>query len=169
METIKLTAKLRDGSKKAKKLRLESVIPAVMYGHGTENKNVMMDYNQFAKVFKAAGESSLIDLEIDGSAATKVVVKDVQVEPLSGRYAHIDFYQVNLKEKLRAEIALNFLGESPAVKELGGSLVKSLSIVKVECLPGCKASRCAPARRNSAGWSRRNSTSISRASRPSAT
>lgn len=135
MEAIKLALKKRDASVKAKKLRAQSLVPGVIYGHGTENKNVMADYNSFAKAFKAAGESTLLDLEIEGDGTVKALVKDWQVDPLSNRYTHVDFYQVNLKEKLKTEIALNFVGESPAVKALGGSLVKTLDSVLVECLP----------------------------------
>lgn len=135
MEAIKLALKKRDASVKAKKLRLKSLIPAVIYGHGTENKNVQVDYNSFHKAFKAAGESTLLDLEIEGDGTVKALVKDWQVEPLSNRYTHVDFYQVNLKEKLKTEVALNFIGESPAVKEQGGSIIKTLDSVLVECLP----------------------------------
>ena len=135
MDAIKLALKKRDASTKAKKLRLKSLIPGVIYGHGTENKNVMADYNSFHKAFKAAGESTLLDLEIEGGETVKALVKDWQVEPLSNRYTHVDFYQVNLKEKLKTEIALNFIGESPAVKEQGGSIIKTLDSILVECLP----------------------------------
>lgn len=135
MEAIKLALKKRDASVKAKKLRLQSLVPGVIYGHGTENKNVMADYNSFHKAFKAAGESTLLDLEIEGDGTVKALVKDWQVDPLSNRYTHVDFYQVNLKEKLKTEIALNFIGESPAVKEQGGSIIKTLDSVLVECLP----------------------------------
>jgi len=135
MDAIKLAVQKRDGSVKPKKLRLKSLVPGVIYGHGTENKNVMADYNAFHKTIKAAGESTLVDLEIDGGETVKTLIKDWQVDPLSNRYTHVDFYQVNLKEKLKTEIALNFVGESPAVKEQGGSLVKILDSVLVECLP----------------------------------
>ncbi len=135
MEAIKLALKKRDASVKPKKLRLKSLVPGVIYGHGTENKNVMADYNSFHKAFKAAGESTLLDLEIEGEGTVKALVKDWQVEPLSNRYTHVDFYQVNLKEKLKTEVALNFIGESPAVKEQGGSIIKTLDSILVECLP----------------------------------
>lgn len=135
MEAIKLALQKRDGKTKPKKLRLKNLLPAVIYGHGIESKSVMADYNAFHKVIKAAGESTLIDLEIEGDGAVKALVKDWQVDPISNRYTHVDFYQVNLKEKLKTEIALNFVGESPAVKEQGGSLVKTLDSILVECLP----------------------------------
>lgn len=135
MEAIKLAAKKRDASVKAKKLRAQDLVPGVVYGHDVENKNVAMDYNSFAKAIRAAGESTLIDLGIEGGEAVKVLIKDWQVDPITNRFIHVDFYQVNLKEKLKTEIALNFIGESPAVKGLGGSLVKTLDSVLVECLP----------------------------------
>jgi large subunit ribosomal protein L25 len=135
METIKLAAQKRDLKVKPRQIRVKSLIPAVIYGKGIDNRVVAVDYNSFAKVLKAAGESSLIDLDIAGDGVTKVLVKDTQVEPVTNRFTHIDFFQVNLKEKLRAEILLGFMGESPAVKEMGGSLVKSLTALKVECLP----------------------------------
>lgn len=135
MEAIKLALKKRDATLTPKKLRLKSIIPAVIYGHGTENKSVQIDYNSFHKAFRAAGESTLLDLEIEGDGTVKALVKDWQVEPLSNRYTHVDFYQVNLKEKLKTEVALNFIGESPAVKEQGGSIIKTLDSVLVECLP----------------------------------
>jgi large subunit ribosomal protein L25 len=135
METIKLAAQKRDLKIKPRQLRLKSLIPAVIYGKGIDNRVVTVDYNSFAKVLKTAGESSLIDLDIESDGVTKVLVKDTQVEPVTNRFTHIDFFQVNLKEKLRAEILLTFIGESPAVKEMGGSLVRSLGALKVECLP----------------------------------
>lgn len=135
MEAIKLALRKRDGKTKPKKLRLKNLLPAVIYGHGVESKSVMADYNTFRKVIKAAGESTLIDLEIEGDGTVKALIKDWQVDPISNRYTHVDFYQVNLKEKLKTEIALNFVGESPAVKEQGGSLVKTLDSILVECLP----------------------------------
>lgn len=135
METITLAAKTRETGKNLRAMRTAGNVPAVMYGHGTENRSFAVNYNEFAKVYRSAGESSLIDLAIDGGAIIKTLVKDVQVEPLSGRFSHVDFYQVDLKEKLTAEIPLIFVGESPAVKELGGTLVRSLETVEVECLP----------------------------------
>ncbi|MFA5853528.1 MAG: 50S ribosomal protein L25 [Patescibacteria group bacterium] len=135
MDAIKLPLTKRDVKVKAKMLRAQGLIPAVLYGHGTENHNLAVPYNVFTKAFKAAGESTLIDLELEGNGTVKALVKDWQVDPLSNRYIHVDFYQVNLKEKLKVEIALNYVGESPAVKEQGGSLVKSMNSLRVECLP----------------------------------
>jgi len=136
METIKLAAKKRDASTKAKKLRLASLVPGVVYGKGVPNREMTIDYNTFAKAYRAAGESTLIDLAIDDEPSVKVLVKDTQIAPLTDRFTHVDFYQVDMRTKLRTEIALEFIGEAPAVKELGGSLIKAMDHFKVECLPG---------------------------------
>lgn len=136
MEALKLAIKKRGVTgKPVKRLRQASQVPGVIYGHGLGNRNVAVAYNEFARAYRTGGESSLFDLELEGDGVVKALIKDVQVDPLSGRYSHVDFYEVNLKEKIKTEIVLNFVGESPAVKELGGSLVKSLDRLKVECLP----------------------------------
>lgn len=134
-KAIKLKAKLRDViGKKVKKLRNEDVIPAVVYGHEIKPRNLSVNYLEFSKVFEQAGESSLIELEI-GDKKANVLVNEIQTEPLSGKFSHVDFFQVNMKEEVETEIPLEFVGESPAVKELGGILVKSLDEIKVKCLP----------------------------------
>lgn len=134
MEAIKLAAKKREAGKALRALRMSSMVPGVVYGHGLENRNVAVPYNEFVKAYRDAGESSLIDLDLE-TGIVKVLVKDVQTEPVSGRFSHVDFYEVNLLEKLTTEIPLNYIGEAPAVKELGGTLVKNLESIEVECLP----------------------------------
>ena len=69
------------------------------------------------------------------TAPTKVIIQDIQRHPLSNAIIHADLHQVKMTEKLRAEIMLHFVGESVAVKELGGVLVKNLDHIKVETLP----------------------------------
>jgi len=121
--------------KKNRLLREQSLIPGVIYGHGESNHIVAVKRVAFEKLFQAAGESSLVDLNLDCCAAFKVLIHDIQRHPLSGQIIHIDFYKVKMTEKLTTDIPLVFVGESKAVKELGGILVKTLDHVKVECLP----------------------------------
>jgi len=110
------------------------MIPAVMYGHGIKPQNIWVTYLEFEKAYKEAGESTVIELEIDGKKVN-VLVHDNQVDPITGKFTHIDFFQVNMDEKIETNIPLEFIGESPAIKELGGMLVKSLDEIKVSCLP----------------------------------
>jgi large subunit ribosomal protein L25 len=137
MEAISLQAKTRElTGKKVKTLRLDGVVPAVVYGHGVPSKNLTVDYRTFEKVFNKAGESSLIDLAVEGAESAKVLIQDVQYNPMTDRITHVDFRQVNMKEKLEAEVILKFVGECLAVKSQGGILVRSMDTVTVRCLPG---------------------------------
>ncbi|MFA5184581.1 MAG: 50S ribosomal protein L25 [Patescibacteria group bacterium] len=128
--TIKLSAQLREDKKKVG----PDYLPGVLYGKGVANKNLQIKKVDFDKVFGQAGESNLIDLEVD-KETVKVLVKETQRDVLKNFYTHVDFYQVNMKEKITTEIPLHFIGEAKAVKELGGALIKDMSSVEVECLP----------------------------------
>ncbi len=110
-------------------------VPAVVYGRGIESKPLSVGRSEFIRILKTAGFSSLIDLTVDGGQSVKVVIKEMQSDPMSLDPMHIDFYQVNMKEAITAEIPLKFIGESAAVKVLAGTLIKSLDHVEVKCLP----------------------------------
>src|SRR3989344_2399249 len=79
---------------------------------------------------------NLADLSIDKKEPVKVLIHDIQYHPVRGDVVHIDFYQVNMKEKITPHIALEFIGEAPAVEQLSGTLVKNMDELEVECLPG---------------------------------
>jgi len=137
MQTLKLAIEDRqETGRQASRIRSADRIPGVIYGHDTENRNISVDYNAFAKAHKHGGESTLIELESKDGQTVKALIKDTQRDPLSDRYTHVDFYKVNLKEKVVAEIPLVFSGESAAVKALGGFLVTPKDAVEVESLPG---------------------------------
>ena len=110
-------------------------IPAVLYGRGVENENLWVDRKSFIKVFKEAGESTLVNLKF-GEELRSVLIHDSQVHPITGDFLHIDFYQVRMDEKIETDIELLFKGIAPAVKELGGTFVKSLDKLPIRCLPG---------------------------------
>lgn len=135
MEKINLKADLREKSN-LNKARKEGKIPAVLYGQEKKGKNIWVEEIAFGKVFEKAGENTVVILEIGGSDKENVLIYDYQVDALSGKFAHIDFLRVNMKEDVETEIPLSFIGESPAVKESGGTLIKVLDEVEVRCLPG---------------------------------
>ncbi len=120
--------------KAVKRARAQGQLPAVLYGRDIKPRNLFVLYNLFKKVWSEAGESTLVDLYIDGEPH-KVLIADIQHDPLSGNIRHVDFREVRMTEKLEADVRLKFVGESRAVKELGAILVKSISEVKVRCLP----------------------------------
>ncbi|HEX5430265.1 MAG TPA: 50S ribosomal protein L25/general stress protein Ctc [Patescibacteria group bacterium] len=133
---IAITANKRTvKGKAAAKLRKTGKLPGVLYGHNLSNAEIEIDEREFLKVFRAAGESTLVKLTYEGKTQP-VLIQEVQRHFLHGQPIHVDFYAVNMTEKLKANIPLHFVGESQAVKALGGTLVKNLSEIEVECLPG---------------------------------
>jgi len=134
-EAIKLSAVKRDVKEKSKAIRRAGFIPGVVYGPSIKPYSVKVEAVAFDKVFAQAGESHLIELALDGSSSAKVIVKDMAMDVVKDKPIHIDFYQVDMAKKIHTEIALHFIGESKAVKELGATLVKTYDALRVECLP----------------------------------
>jgi len=134
---ISITAKIRTNrGKKVGKLREKDVLPAVLYGPAVKKAvPVELDYKTFEKVFKEAGESSLVSLEIENHKSYPVLIHDIQRNPLTGKIIHVDFYQVSLEQELVAKIPLVFEGIPLAVKDSGGTLVRNISEVEVKALP----------------------------------
>lgn len=137
MENIILKADVRDLEKESLNAkRKDGVVPAVLYGQSKENKHIWLNALDFDRVYEKAGENTVISLEINGGAKENVMIYDYQSDPLSGKVTHADLLRVNMKEEVQTEVPLIFVGESPAVKENGGTLVKVLDNVEVKCLPG---------------------------------
>ncbi len=137
MAELQLTATLREKASSAvlERSRKEGKIPAVMYGHKGASKMFWVDFFAFSKVFALAGESSIISLQIGDGKKASVIVQDMAHDAMTNRVSHIDFFEVSMDEELEARIPLEFVGESPAVREQGGILVKTLEEVTVSCLP----------------------------------
>lgn len=136
MEKIKLDAKLREErGKKVNRGRKDGLIPAVTYGKGVEAQSLWVDALDFSRLIKKSGESVIIDLSIGEKSGYNVLIHEMQQNPVNGMISHIDFYQVKMDEKIETEVELFFIGESPAVKESGGVLVKSLDNIEISCLP----------------------------------
>lgn len=129
---FKLSAEIRERKEKLEKDQLA----AVLYGRDQESLSLKMNYNAFDKLFEEAGESNLISLSLKDQIFP-VLVKAIQKDVIKGTYIHIDLYKVNMKEKVKAEIPLEFIGEdkSKALKELGGIFITNINEIAVECLP----------------------------------
>ena len=136
MEEKTLKVELKEKFKKNnEELRLEGFLPAIVYGHGFENKSIVVNASEFTKLYKEVGESALFNLAIEKDEPFVVIISEAQKDPLSDNVIHIDFHKVRMDEKIKAEIELEFINESVAVKDLGGVLVKSLNKIEVSCLP----------------------------------
>ena len=135
---LTLKSKIRQVfGKKTKSLKKKDLLPAVLYGSAIKNLSLEIDLKEFEKIYKEAGESSLIILEVEGEKSQKflVLIADVKIDPLTGRAFHTDFYQPKLEKEVEAKVPLIFEGVSFAVKDLGGTLVKNISEVEVKALP----------------------------------
>jgi len=134
-KNIVLEAKIRSKPEKEAINKKEN-IPGILYGRGFENVMVWVDRKKFKDVHEEAGESTVFQLALNGKDERNVLIKEIQNDILTSEPRHIDFYQVRMDEEIEAEVELVFKGETAAVKELGGILVKNMDAVDVKCLPG---------------------------------
>ncbi len=138
MQSVILKAEKREQTgKQNKALRDKKWIPSVLYGHETKNISLKIELHDFNKTLKEAGQTTLIDLKIEGEKEpVKVLIHDIQYHPTTDRVIHVDLYKVNMKEKIKTEVPIKTIGDAPAVKDLEGSLLLNLSEIEIECLPG---------------------------------
>lgn len=115
--------------------RKKGLIPAVLYGHKVTPSLFWVNYLDFERLYRSAGESTIIDVEVEGKKDVNALIHDVARDPQSNRFTHIDFYQVKMDEEIDADIPLEYIGESEAMKAHGGILIKSLDEISVKCLP----------------------------------
>lgn len=137
---IMLTLSAKTRGEKTKTLRKKGILPGVLYGPKIKkNLSLEIDEKEFEKVYKEAGESSLIKLKIKNEKLKidefLVLIHDIQFDPLTGKPIHIDFYQPSFKEEIEVTVPLIFEGEAPAVKDSGGTLVKNISELEIRALP----------------------------------
>ncbi len=137
MDKITLKAQEREVlGKKVKNLRREGIIPAHVFGKKINTEHVSVSAADFSKVFAEAGESGLIDLKIGDSKIRPVLVRDVQFDPVHGKPLHIDFYQVNLTEKVKVTVPIMTVGEEPESVHAGETIIiQPMNEVEVEALP----------------------------------
>ena len=122
--------------KKVKALRKDGKLPGHVFGKGVDGELVAVQQVDFLKTFKIAGETGLIDLKIGTEKVRPVLIRDVQYDPITDLPIHIDFYQVNLSEKVKVSVPVLQTGEPPEVVHLGEAIVlQTLNEVEVEALP----------------------------------
>ena len=120
--------------KKTNALRRAGFLPAVLYGEGVQSQPIAVLYKDFEKAYKEAGESTLLALDVDGKKYN-VLIHDLFRDPLKGHTLHADFYAVRMDKVIRTKVPIEFIGESPAVKNEGGILIKIIQELEVEAMP----------------------------------
>ena len=131
-----LTVETREKFGKAcKTVRKAGFIPAVLYGHGVQNLHLAVKARDFEKAYREAGVNTILNL-VFRDEKRSALVHEIQRNFLSDEITHVDFYQIRMDEKINVLIPIEFNGESPAVKEMGGVVEKLVSEIEVEVLPG---------------------------------
>jgi large subunit ribosomal protein L25 len=137
-EQVELTAEKRAAlGKQVRHLRRQGWVPSVMYGHGFDPVPLQFEARVLRKVLSEVGGSQLISIKIKGRKQPQMaLVRDVQRDVIKGTLLHVDFYRVDMAERLTTEIPLAMVGTSPVVEAREGILLQGLSSIEVECLPG---------------------------------
>lgn len=120
--------------RKAKTLHKDGLIPAEIYGHGEENKHVSILEKEFAKVYKEAGEYTVIQVALGEKEKVPALIVEVQKNPVNGRFLSVDLHQIRMDEEIQTHVPIEFIGEAPGVKT-GLILVKVLEELEIEALP----------------------------------
>lgn len=131
---FKLNVELREKSQKNDKLRKTGQMPAVFYGKKEKSTPIVISQSKFKKIWKEAGESSVIELSGKGVEA-EALIQDVDFDPVTDEPRHADFYVFEKGKKITISAPLEFVGVAPAVKDLGGTLVKVMHEIEIEAMP----------------------------------
>lgn len=135
MDKTNLTSQPRDiTGRKVKKLRAQGLVPAHVFGHEIKSENISIDEKDFKAIYHKVGETGIINLKLD-TKEYPVLVKGLHLDPVSLKILHVDFYKVNLSEKVKVQVPLEVVGESVAVETKIGLLLTPVSEVEVEALP----------------------------------
>ncbi len=135
MEKIILEASKREViGKKVKVLRREGKIPAVMYGTMVDSTPLVLESHSTTQALRSVTESTIVYLNIDGKEQP-TLVRDKQIDFIRGDILHLDFLAVSTTEKIRTNVPLELVGESPAVEEFNALVVSGLSEIEVEAFP----------------------------------
>jgi large subunit ribosomal protein L25 len=123
--------------KKVRFLRRQGIVPANIYGHGIESTPINVDTRSLKHLLAHTGKTDLISLKVDNSTEPiRVLMREIQRNPLTDEPLHVDFYKVSMTEKIKAEVPLVFVGEAPVLKKVkNSSILHLLDALEIEALP----------------------------------
>jgi len=137
MKELVLAAEKRTGTGKSetRKMRANDLIPGIVYGLKKEPEMVTVGSREMIKLIHSTGRDNvLLDLKL-GSNKTKVILKDIQLHPVTDRMLHLDFQRIDMNKPLQVQVPLHFEGKAAGVKE-GGVMEVLRRDILVSCLPG---------------------------------
>lgn len=120
--------------KQVRALRRQGLLPAVIYGHSLEPISISINAREASTLLPTLTSTQFVEITLDAKPHS-VLVKEKQRHPVDGRLLHVDFQEVSLLERYRANVQLDFFGESPAVKIFNGVVVFHLEELDIEALP----------------------------------
>ncbi|MDJ0961009.1 MAG: 50S ribosomal protein L25 [Acidimicrobiia bacterium] len=134
--TLRADVRTESGSRPAKRLRRQGLVPAVVYGRGTDPISVIVSARDLYGALRTeAGANALINLEVEGGDNVLTVAREIQRHPVRGEIAHLDFIKVSLDEAIQADVGIELTGEPIGVREEGG-VVETIEVsVVIEALP----------------------------------
>jgi large subunit ribosomal protein L25 len=136
MEALELKAEVREVTgRHVKYLRQDGLVPAVLYGRNTASTLLQIEAKSLYKVLREAGTHQLISLQVSDKKPLMTLARDIQRDNIKHNYLHVDFYAVQMDEKVTAQVPLVIDGVAPAVKDQGGILTQGLDELEIECLP----------------------------------
>lgn len=131
---LKLNIKERKSAEKPEAVRKAGNLPAVLYGPKEKSMPITISTVEFKKVWRSAGESTVIEL-VGVGEEKQALIHEIDLDPVKDTVRHVDFYVIEKGKKLKVKVPVEFSGIAPAVKDLGGSLVKVLHEIEIEAMP----------------------------------
>jgi len=136
-EQVELVAEKRTVlGKHVQQLRQQGWVPGVMYGHNFDAMPLQFEARELRHMLLHVGGSQLVSIKIKGTKQPEMaLLRDMQRDVIRNTLLHVDFYRVDMAERLTTEIPLAIVGESPVVERSEGILLQGISVIEVECLP----------------------------------
>jgi large subunit ribosomal protein L25 len=138
METFKVEGEIREGRGKgpARRTRLTGMVPAILYGGKKESISLSVNAKSVARILRSeTGHNTIFTVQVAQGAAEKAMVKDWQVDPVSGKLLHVDLFRIAMDVRMRVRVPVHTFGEPQGVKMQGGVFEMVTREVEVECLP----------------------------------
>src|SRR6202522_831367 len=139
METFKIEGQVREGRGKgpARRTRLTGMVPAVLYGGKKQPISLTVNAKQVARILRSeTGHNTIFTVSVAQGGDEKAMVKDWQVDPVSGRLLHVDLFRIDANVRMRVKVPVHTFGEPTGVKVQGGVFEVVAREVEIECLPG---------------------------------